>query len=692
MTDRHEIIGIDVGGTFTDIAALDPATGLFRIAKVPTVPLRPELGLIEGLRALPTGEDASPAEIRHGTTIVTNALLERRFAPTGLLCTRGFRDVLETRRLWREHLFGYDWERPVSIIPRQLRLEVTERIGPGGEILYPLDEDDVRAAARILDAARVESVAVAYLFSFRNSVHERRTRELLAAELPGVPVTLSAEILPEVHEYERTSTAALNALLRPTIERYLRTVAASLKGAGVDAPLWIVRSDGALMGPNVAASEPIRLVNSGPAAGVIGSARLGGRLGWPNIVTLDMGGTSTDVALVWDGEPLRVPESDVAWNIPIRAMQMDVRSIGAGGGSIIGSDEGGILTVGPRSAGADPGPVAYGRGGTEATLTDALLLLGVLPDALLGGRLQLDRTAAALAVVAALPAFGSPIEAAAAVQELTLQKMAVLIREVTVERGYDPRDCVLFCFGGAGALFALDLAAELEMTTVYVPPAATVFSAVGATLSRVAYEAKTGVYARIETLDSATLAAEARDVAGRALALLAADALPLAELRLEVDLKYRVQPETITVPLGAGRGVFAPADLLALGDDIVAASIARFHAQHLQLYDLDRGLEAVDLVTLRAIAAGPGSDGWALRGTSDETVEAGPPRTRTWVRGGVSLADIPALSFRLLRAGPVAGPCFLEDAYTTIPVPPGATARIDDLGGIVLRWNQDRSR
>jgi N-methylhydantoinase A len=692
MADRLEIVGIDVGGTFTDVAALDPSDGRLRIAKVPTVPSRPELGLIEGLQALSADADASPVEIRHGTTIVTNALLERRFAPTGLLCTRGFRDVLETRRLWREHLFGYDWERPASIIPRRLRLEVTERIGPSGEVLCALNEDDVRAAARILGAARVESVAVAYLFSFRNSAHERRTREILADELPGVPVTLSAEILPEVHEYERTSTAALNALLRPTIERYLRTVATSLTGAGMDAPLRIVRSDGALMRPEVAASEPVRLVKSGPAAGVIGSARLGARLGWPNIVTLDMGGTSTDVALVWNGEPLRVLETDVAWNIPIRAMQMDVRSIGAGGGSIIGCDEGGILAVGPRSAGADPGPVAYGRGGTEATLTDALLLLGVLPDALLGGRLELDRTAAAQAVLAALPAFGSSIEAAAAAQELTLQKMAVLIREVTVARGYDPRDCVLFCFGGAGALFALDLAGELEMTTVYVPPAATVFSAVGATLSRVAYEAKTGMYARIETLDPATLAAEARAVADRALALLAADALPLAELRLEVDLKYRVQPETLTVPFGVGGGVFAPADLQALDDDTIAASVARFHALHRQLYGLDRGREAVDLVTFRAIAAGPGSDGWALRGTDDETGEPAPPRTRTWVRRGVSLADVPAISIGRLRAGPLSGPCFLEDPYTTIPVPPGATARIDDLGGIVLRWNEDGPR
>ena len=288
--------------------------------------------------------------------------------------------------------------------------------------------------------------------------------------------------------------------------------------------------------------------------------------------------------------------------------------------------------------------------------------------------------------------FGSPIETAAAAQELTLEKMAVLIREVTVARGYDPRDCVLFCFGGAGALFGLDLASELEMRTVYVPPAATVFSAVGATLSRVAYEAKTGIYARIETLDPAALAAAARDVADRALALLAGDALPVAELRLEVDLKYRVQPETLTVPLGARVGVFDLADLQDLDDDIFAASVGRFHALHRQLYGLDRGGEAVDLVTLRAIAAGPGSDGWALRGTTGERVEPTPRRTRTWVRRGISLADVPAISIGRLHAGPVTGPCFLEDAYTTIPVPPGATARIDDLGGIVLRWIKDGPR
>ncbi len=687
MSEPLVIVGIDIGGTFTDIAALDPADGRLRIAKVPTDPRQPAIGLIDGLEMLRNGNAGSVAEVRHGTTIVTNALLEGNFAATGLLCTRGFRDVLETRRLWREHLFGYDCERPATVIPRRLRREIVERIGPGGEILVPLDEATVRAAAARFREAGVASIAVAYLFSFRNPAHEQQTRDILAEELPGIPVTISSEILPEVHEYERTSTTALNALLRPVIERYLATARASLAHAGVRTPLRIVRSDGALMGPEFAAKEPVRLVNSGPAAGVIGAARLGAQLGWRNIVTLDMGGTSTDVALVWEGEPMRVFETDIAWNIPIRSTQMDIRSIGAGGGSLVGIDTGGVLAVGPKSAGADPGPVAYGRGGTQATLTDALLILGVLPEALLGGRLLLDRAAAADAFATALPQFPTPEEAASAVFELTLQKMAVLMREVTVTRGYDPRDCVLFCYGGAGAVFALDLARELEMATVYVPPAATVFSAVGATLSCVAYEAARGIYTPAGTLTTEAMGVAVRDVAGRALALLAADRLPLAELRLEVDIKYRVQPESLTIPLGGGDGSAVPEALDRFDAAALLTSVARFHALHSQLYGLDREREAVDLVTLRAIAAGPGSTGWSLRrAASRASSEATPRGARPWVRGKALLDGVPAVAIDGLAHDWVEGPCFLEDSYTTIPVPPGARGRMDDLGGIVLEW------
>ncbi len=671
MGATEHVVGVDIGGTFTDIVAIDPSSGTLLAAKTQTTPGALERGVAAGLREV--GEEASVilGEVRHGTTVVTNALLERRVAKTALLCTRGHRDILDVRRLWRERLFGYDWERPPSLIPRSMRFEIDERIDARGGVLRPLDEEQVRDCAARLRAEGVDAVAVAYLFSFRNASHELATARILEEELPGIPISLSCDVLPEVHEYERTSTTVINAQVRPRISQYLSDLDETLGSVGALGPLRIVRSDGSLISPAVAADKPVRLVHSGPAVGVTGAARLAGWLGWRNVVTLDMGGTSTDVSLIWGGEPLRTFEFDLAWNIPVRATQIDIQSIGAGGGSIVGSGPGGRLFVGPRSAGAEPGPACYGRGGTDATVTDALLVMGALPNELLGGELRLDRAIAEKALLQALPEFADPRAAAEAVYTVTLHKMAVLTREVTINRGYDPRECVLVCFGGAGGLFAVDLARELNMSTVYSPPAASVFSAVGAALARVSYEAIEGMFVHLESLSQERLQESIAALSDRVRTPLLDDGLDVDEVLIEADLKYRSQPETLSTPLDTR------------SDNPLPAALARFHDEHEKRFGLRRETEAVDLVTLRAIGRGPSTESWSLS----------PPRPiaplgsedlepRTWFRGGREVTSVEVLPLATLDR--VDGPAFLEDAYTTVAVPPGSTARRDRLGGVVL--------
>jgi N-methylhydantoinase A/oxoprolinase/acetone carboxylase beta subunit len=675
---REYIVGVDIGGTFTDLVALDPSTGEVLLAKTPTVPGALEDGLANGLRELRSFGDVVLGEVRHGTTAVTNALLERRFVRTALLCTAGFRDVLERRRLWREHLFGHDWERPKTLIPRHLRLEVSERMGSRGEVVRPLDEAEVRAIAAELRDQQVESVAVSYLFSFLNAEHEQRTAAILAEELPGVPVSLSSEIMPEIHEYERTSTTAINALVAPIVERYLGRVDQALQAEEVRGPLRMVRSDGLLMSPEVASREPVRLVMSGPAAGVQGAVRLGRRLGWDNIITLDMGGTSTDVSLIWRGEALRSAETDIEWNIPVSSTQIDIASIGAGGGSIAAVAAGGELTVGPESAGAAPGPACYRRGGLDPTVTDALAALGVFPENLLGGDFALDVGAAHDVLRSGVPIYDDTVVAADAIVYVTLHKMALLIREATINRGYDPRECTLFCFGGAGGAFAADVARELGIGTAYIPPAASVFSALGAALSQVGYEAVKSLFTRLERLDLAQLEDAVADVEARAGEALVRDALPVSSVRTQVNLKYRSQPQAVSVTL-EGDG--------PIGERLDAA-IHRFHDEHHRLYAMRRDEEPIDLVSVSSTAMGPDSSDWplaALRRKADAAAVEHP--RRTWRRRGEVLTDVPVVDLAALRDGETAvheGPCFIQDAFTTIAVPPDVTARVDPLGGVSL--------
>jgi N-methylhydantoinase A len=525
-------VGVDVGGTFTDLVAIDD--GRLRIAKVPSVPGRQAEGVEAALSA--SGVDAAAIDVlAHGTTVATNALLERRGARTALITTEGFRDVIEIGRQGRASLYDLSVHRPAPLVPRVLRFVVRERMAPGG-VLVPLDADSLVAAVEAVRVAEVEAVAVCLLFAYVHPEHEQRVGEALRRELPGVAVSLSSEVLPEFREYERCSTTVANAYLGPALSRYLEEL---------DPRPLVMQSSGGIVDVAGAIERPAACVLSGPAAGVVGAAFVAGLAGFGDVLTFDMGGTSTDVAAVVGGDVQVTPES-VVGGVPVRFPMVDVHSVGAGGGSIAWLDEGGALRVGPRSAGARPGPACYGRGGAEPTVTDANLVLGYLEDgAVLGGEVVLDRALAERALTG-LPVDdlsrdrhtsgaghrlrNTSVEAALGVVRVVDAEMTRALRVISVERGLDPRDFALVAFGGAGPLHACSLAEELGVGRVLVPQASGVLSALGLAVADLRRDYLAPATAGFEPLE----ARARRD-------------LPGAESTRLVDARYRGQSYELTV-------------------------------------------------------------------------------------------------------------------------------------------------
>ena len=548
------ILGIDVGGTFTDAVLL--ADGRLRTAKVPTVRAQ-ERSVVKAAAAVRAG-DVALERFTHGTTIATNALLERKGARTAFVGTAGFEHVLHLRRQTRAHLYRLCEEHPEPLVPLERCVGVHERIGPQG-VVEPLD----LASLPPLDA---QAVAICLLFSFRDSTHERLVADEVRRRLPGAHVVASHEVAPEFREYERASTTAVDAYLGPVLGAYLGSLAARCREAGLAEPL-VMRSSGGVCTLGEAARHPALVLVSGPAAGVVGAARVAGLAGVENAISLDMGGTSTDVCLIAAGEAGRAGEREVG-GFPIRLPTVDLQTVGAGGGSIAWRDTGGALRVGPRSAGADPGPACYGRGGVEPTVTDANLALGRLPETLAGG-LQLDRAAAELVLGDFEPE---------AVVEVVNAEMLRALRLVSVERGHDPRDFALVAFGGAGPLHACELAEELGIEKVLVPAAAGVLSALGLVTSD---ERRDRVRSYVVPFEEAGL-------------------LPVAG---EVDLRYRGQSFELTVPLG---------------DDALEA----FHRAHEERYGYADRERSVELVAVRTADVTPGPE-VELRGEEPLTV-AGP--------------------------------------------------------------------
>jgi N-methylhydantoinase A len=671
-------VGIDVGGTFTD-AVLAGADGRARIAKVRTRPEDIAAGFADTLAELCADAGVEPARVTylvHGTTIATNAVVQRRFARTALITTAGFRDILEIGTQQRPRVYDLWAPHPRPIVDRADAIEVGGRIGAGGEELEPLAEDDVRAAARALRERGVAAVAVALMFSFANPAHERRIAEILSEEPPGLPVSLSSDVAPEFREYLRASTTALNAALLPLVGGYVRALAERAAAVGVSVPVHLMQSNGGVTTAESAAELPVALAASGPAAAVIGSARLAELVGEPDVLTFDMGGTTADVALVRGGLP-QLRFTGEQGGHPVNIPQIDVLSIGAGGGSIARVDRFGSLTVGPESAGAVPGPAAYGLGGEDATVTDAHVVIGTLDASrrLGSGAAELDaeRAFAAVRDRVADPLGLGVEEAATAVLRIANANMARALRLVSVARGHDPRRTALVAIGGAGPMHGCDIADELGIPRVVVPRHPGVAAALGLLLSDLRHDVRLSWIRPTAEVDPAELGARFAELESRARELLARAAHGTdADVAYDVDMRYRGQAYNLTVP--AAPGPVTAETLTALED--------AFHAAHRAAYDYTPSVTETEIVTLRvrAAAAAPAID-WQ----ADEPVAAGAEdRERpVWTGGGHVAYRV--LDRRALAPGAtVAGPLVIEQDDATTVLHAGWSGAVRAAGTLVL--------
>ena len=686
-------IGVDIGGTFTDISIMDAQGGIIT-KKVSSTPDNYARAIGEGLAAA-FGENAlggtDVAELLHGTTVASNAILELKGARTGLITTKGFRDVLELRLLRMPRLYDLLWEKPPTLVERSLRLEVTERVDAKGKIVTPLDEAEVEAAVDKLLAEKVEAISVCLLHSYVNDTHEKRIRDIIRRRAPGMLLSISSEVLPEIKEYERTSTTVINSYVKPVVNRYLTSLDQDLKGIGITAPLLLMQSNGGLTPAEVAAEMPVHIIESGPAAGVIGARSLARRAGFDKIISFDMGGTTAKAALVEDGEVTRAEEYSVGGGIMIGSRLMsgagyvlkvpaiDLAEVGAGGGSIIAIDAGGAPQVGPESAGSFPGPVCYGLGGEEPTVTDANVVLGYInPTHLAGGAVKLyaDKSKAALTEKVAKP-LGIEVERAAyGAHMVAAANMIRAIKAISSERGRDPRQFALVAFGGNGPLFAAGMALALGMDSVIVPPSAGVFSAVGLLYSDVEYNLSRTYRQHTRLLDLPALVAAWQGLEDQARAKLTADGFRPDQIKLRrfAKLHYKGQAYELSVPVPDGPITEATAAQLdqAFGDE------------HERTYGHRAGpSEPVELVSLNLTAVGELDTLRDARGGLVASTQA-PGERQAYFGPEHGWLATPILSREHLVGRDWPGPAVIEEYDCTCVVPPGMTARLDAYGNIAI--------
>jgi len=654
--------GIDVGGTFTDIVTADESTRSLRIRKTPSTRNQAE-GILAGLSEI--DPDLSRfVDISHGTTVATNILLEGKGARTALVTTRGFRDTLEIgrcRRLVPGSIFNPRFVRPAPLVPREHRYEVDERVGADGRVITPLDVPALQELARALRDERVEAVAVCFINSYTNPAHELQAKAVLEGLLPAVVVCSSAEVVPQIREYERFSTVAVNCAVAPVMSRYMNALVANLRTRGYASDVLTMASTAGLLSAEAVVAQPVRTVLSGPAAAVNGAIHIGKLAGRSRLITYDMGGTSTDVCLIDEGEPLVAAESVLA-GMPISIPQLDIHTVGTGGGSVAWVDVDGSPRVGPRSAGADPGPIAYGKGGHEITVTDANLLLGRLPDTILGGEMRLD----AQPVAAAFDRFRAQIgyqdkveDLAEGLIRLAVTSMAGTVRKISIERGYDPRDFSLFAVGGAGPMHAAAIAEELEIREVIVPPLPGNISAYGHLVGDLKYDAMQNFRALLPDLAKKGGLTALETLAERARARLVADgASPRAiKTRYSADLRYVGQSYEITVP------IVKPFSVARILKDFVAIYRRRYGHQH---------EEAIEFTSLKTQCTAAKRAKLVFGGVRDDTPTTVRTR-RVYFDGRWHRAS--ALGRGGVRGGkPVRGPAIIEEYGATTVVPPGWVA------------------
>ena len=683
-------VGVDVGGTFTDFVLADPDTGSMSIHKVPTVSRDPAVGVMNGLTELCAQVDV-PLEqvghVYHGTTIATNTMLEHDGAKTGMITTAGFRDILHIGRHQRPYNYSIMQEIPWQdrpLVRRRDRRPVRERVSAAGAVDLPLDEAAVRAAAAHFKEQGIEAIAICFLFSYVNPAHEERARELVAEVFPEAFVTTSSSVSPQFREFERFTTTAMNAFVGPKVRRYLGNLEASLKLAGTGANLKIMASNGGVATVPVVAEKPVITLLSGPAAGVLGGAWAGKLGGRTRLITFDVGGTSADIGLVVDGDIAEASARDTSIaGFPVMIPMIAIHTIGAGGGSIAYRDASGAFRVGPRSAGARPGPAAYGHGGDQPTVTDAHLILGRISETdFLGGDMRLDAAAAhrVIATLAGRLGMGE-METAEGVLAIANSNMAEALRSRTVQRGHDPRRFTLVAFGGAGPLHGAEVAAMLAIPEVIVPPYPGINAALGLLTTDLRYDVVKTEFMDRQAVDLDRLNRDFRELEARLQAMLQADgvAAEQAVLQRSVDLRYVGQGYELRVPFAAGDP-----------DEAAVTDLwRRFEAAHVDEYGHRFEARSVEIVNIRATATGPGPKVRSPDVRFGTSVDAARVRTRRSVfRCGGRLESFETGFYRrdLLPCGQqIDGPAVILQNDSTTVVPPGATLRADLSGNLIIQ-------
>jgi N-methylhydantoinase A len=686
--------GVDIGGTFTDLVVYDDATGSFVVGKTLTTPDDPSRAIETGLLETLEKAEAPVAEVGqliHGTTLVTNALIERKGAPTALLASEGFRDSLEIGREHRYDLYDLQLEMPRPLVPRELRFEVPGRMLADGSILHELDEAYLERLVQELAAAGIEAVAVAFLNAYANPALERKAREVIARVAPEMRVSLSSDVVPEIREYERTSTTVANVYVQARVETYLSDLKERLARIGFDGALLLLISSGALATIETASRYPVRLLESGPAGGALAAAAFGAAAGYDDLLTFDMGGTTAKFAVIDRGEPLLAHGFEVdrryrfkkGSGLPINLPVIEMIEIGAGGGSIARIDSLGLLKVGPDSAGADPGPVCYGRGGTEPTVTDADLVLGYLdPGFFLGGAMALDVEGAREAIrrVVAEPLGLSVEEAAWGIHQIVNESMAGAARVHTLERGADPRRLPVFAFGGAGPVHGYRVAAALGSPRLIVPAAAGVMSAIGFLAAPLAFDFVRTFRGRLDSIDWARVNALLTEMESEGTAILRSAGVPGKEInhRRLAEMRYVGQGHEVRVPLSPG----------PLNPQSVRSLQAAFESEYRRLYDrLGPPSVPIEAITWRVISSGPKPD---LRlstanGTGGDASQARKGSRRAYVPEAHAMAEVPVYDrYRLGPGAAFRGPAIVEERESTTVIGPYAAVTIDGEGNLVV--------
>ncbi|MEO1048682.1 MAG: hydantoinase/oxoprolinase family protein [Pseudomonadota bacterium] len=675
-------LGVDVGGTFTDLLLFDESTGAFWRHKTPSTPHDSSEGILNGVKAITADAGVSAKDIQyflHGTTVATNAVLEGKGARVGLIVTEGYRDIMQIARSFVPGGLAawIVWPKPQPLAALEDTIDVPGRMDADGNIVRPLDESAVRAALQKLKGQGVEALTVSLINAYVNGAQEKRIGEIAAEELPGVPVSLSHEVLPEMQEYERTLSTVANAAVRPVVSKYVSNLRGKLEHEGLEGKLSLLRSDGGLMSSHKAEEHPVNILMSGPAGGVTGAKWVGKNAGLNNILTLDVGGTSTDVALIEGLEARRVRTTEVG-HLSVRASALDVKTVGAGGGSIAHVPElTGALRVGPESAGAVPGPVAYGKGGEVSTVTDANVVLGYLPEDLLGGSFQLDREGAKKAVQTIADALGvSLMEAARGIIDIVNENMFGALRMISVQQGYDPREFAVMGFGGAGPLHVNAVAKLMGSWPAVSPVSPGVLCALGDATTQMRTETARSFSKLAKDTEVADLVALLREMADQTRGELLADGVDEADIKVEFEVDIRYAGQAFEVPLTI--------DEATLEADGIHGILARFDEEHNRLFTFNMDTPH-EIVNLRAVALGkaPALPAAELPKGNGDPIEAKIRDHTLWMDGAEHAAVIYDRA-KLKQGDIIPGPAIVTEMDSTTLIETGCVATVDASGNILI--------